>query len=87
MGGIAAEASAEGAVFVDAVAEICVEDAAFEPEGAVVLTGDCIFPVESSAAGTAGGCSVLFEAGADGVLLVVEGFETCGATAFCPVVV
>jgi hypothetical protein len=87
LGGITDDVSGEGVVFVDAVAEPCGEDSVFEPEGAVVLTDNCVFSVAGDAAGIAGGCSVLFEGGAGGPLLGVEGAETCGATAFCPVVV
>jgi hypothetical protein len=87
LGGITDDVSGEGVVFVDAVAEPCGEDSVFEPEGAVVLADDCVFPVAGDAAGMAGCCSVLFEARAGGVLLRVEEAETCGATAFCPVVV
>lgn len=87
LGGIADDVSGEGVVFVDAVAEPCGEDSVFEPESAVVLTDDCVFPVVGDLAGLAGGCSVMFEAGAGVALLGVEGAETWGATAFCPVVV
>jgi len=84
--GSADDASAEGTGFVDAATGLCGKDGVADPEAAGAPTGDGVFPVTGSAAGTEDDGSVLFEAGTGVVLLMLEAVETCGITALFSIV-